>query len=534
MRTKLLLLALFAFNFSIGQSTSSDFTAEINLPNIPDVSSEAEIGANGFQFEVLGAGVNTKYSEFGSGFFMNKLIMVSSKKIGGLAKIDPKTNEAYKDLFCLDIEDNGQLSSPLLFSRILNTKDSEDQLTFSPDRKTVYFTRSSQENSLEYKLYKAELEQDSHGNWINQKLLSINDKNVSIETPYMSPKGDKLYFSSNRADSFGGYDIYVSEVMPDGSLGTPKNLGPNVNTASDEKYPALSLDSKYLYFSSKGHQNIGGYDVFISRILKTGYKAPRNLGNTINTRFDEVAYFLAARYKGYMSSNKPNGKGRHDIYTVTRNKVEQSLKGTVVDSETRIKLPNTLVIVKDEDGIEVARKLTDESGRFSFEVVPFENYTISTEKDGFINKTFNFFSSKGFDTVYNKNLELETTEPVIAEVDDKLAIVIENIYFDFNKWNLKEESHISMNKIVKVLTENPEMKLAINAHTDNKGSDSYNLKLSDRRAVSAVKYLIKNGISKNRLKSKGYGEREPIIDCKANCTDEELQANRRVEFIILD
>lgn len=542
MKTKLFVIICLISNFIFSQSASNAIASNINNTTKPNLTfskslnTANEIGTNGFEFEVLDAGVNTKYSEIGTGFFRNKLIMVSSKKLGGLAKIDYNTNEAYKELFCLDISENGALSRPLLFSRKLNTNDSEDQLTFSPDQKTVYFTRSSRDNSLEYKLYKATLEEGSHGNWINEELLSINKNNVSIETPFLNRTGDKLYFSSNMPGSIGGFDLYVSNINADGTLDTPKNLGHTINTTSDEKYPSLSIDGKHLYFSSKGHQNLGGYDLFVSRILSDKYKAPRNLGNTINTSYDEIAYFLATKNKGYVSSNKPNGKGSYDIYTAVNDEIAQSLKGTAIDLVTKIKLPNTLVVLKDEDDNEIARQLTDASGSFSFDnIEPFELYTLSTEKDGFKNGSFEFLANRNFDTTYNKNLELNTTEPVITEVDDELRIVLENIYFDFAKYSIKEESTISLNKILKVLNDKPDIKLAINAHTDSRGNNAYNLKLSNKRAASAVKYLIKNGIDKNRLTSKGYGETKPLIDCASkSCTDEEHQSNRRIEFVILD
>lgn len=533
MRTKLCFFIFLISNILLSQGPSN-LIASNNLSFNNSNASSKSIDANGFQFDLLDAGVNTKYSEIGSGFFRNKLIMVSSKKLGGLAKIDPNTNEAYKDLFCLNISNNGSLSLPLLFSRILNTTDSEDQLTFSPDQKTVYYTRSSKENSMEYKLYKAVLEEDSHGNWINEELLSINKEYVSIENPFMSPKGDKLYFSSNMPESIGGYDIYVSNINADGTLSNPENLGNTINTVTDEKYPSLSMDSKYLYFSSKGHNNIGGFDLFTSKILNNGYRAPRNMGNTINSQYDEIAYFLAAKNKGYVSSNRPNGKGGFDIYTATNEDIIQTIKGNVLDLETKIKLPNTLVILKDDEGNEVSRQLTKENATYNFNVIPFESYSITTQKDGFKDGDFKFTTTRSYNTSYSKDLELYTTEPVITKVEDELRIVLENIYFDFNKWRVKEESFISLNKVIKVLKEHPEMKLVINAHTDNKGRNSYNLNLSKRRAASAVTYLINNGISKNRLQSKGYGETKPKIDCKNECTDENLQINRRVEFVILE
>jgi len=533
MKTKLSLFIclISALAFSQGSyivANNFSYKSTDNIPNTIEI-----VGSNGYDFELLDAGVNSKFSEFASGFFRNKLIVVSSKKLGSIAKKDPSTNEAYKNLFCLDIDENGHLSSPQLFSRILNTKANEDQLAFSPDQKTVYYTRSSKDNSLEYKLYKAVLEEDSHGNWINEELVHFNGYKTSIEHPYISPKGDKLYFSSNMADTIGGYDLYVCDINPDGSLSDPENLGSTINTKQDEKYPSLSKDGKYLYFSSKGHNNIGGFDLFVSKILSTSYKTPRNLGNTINTEYDEVAYFLAAKNKGYISSNRPNGKGGYDIYTAVNEEVNQTLKGKVLDLETKIKLPNTLIILKDEEGNEIARQITKEDASYNFGVMPFEDYIITTEKDGFKNANFNFSAYKNYETSYLKDLELETTEPLIAEVEEAYRILIENIYFDFAKYTIREESNISLNKIVKVLKEHPEMNLAIHAHTDNKGKETYNLKLSKKRAISAYEYLIANGISQDRLETKGFGESKPLIDCKNKCSQEDLQTNRRVEFIVI-
>lgn len=539
MKKILLIFICFASHALYSQDSSTPIkttvVSEKSLKQPPTYLKNNNIGANGFNFELLDAGVNSKYSEFGSGFFRNKLILVSSKKIGGFAKIDPNTNEAYKELYCLDVSNNGSLSSPFLFSRILNTSDSEDQLAFSPDQKTVYYTRSSKENSLEFKLFRAELEEDSHGNWINAELLDINKEGVSIEDPFLNATGDKLYFSSNGSNSFGGYDLFVSTVNKDGSLNTPKNLGLSINTTYDEKYPALSKDGKYLYFSSRGHQSFGGFDLFVSRILNTSYKTARNMGYTINTSYDEVAYFLAAKNKGYVSSNKPNGKGNFDIYTAVNKEIEQSIKGKTIDLITQIKLPNTLVVLTDEDNNEVARQVTSTIGTYLFKnIIPFETYTLTTHKEGFKDKSFLFLANRTLETTYTKNLELDRTKATITKINDELRIVLENVYFDYAKYSIKEESTISLTKLIKVLNDNPEIKLAINAHTDTRGNKAYNLKLSSKRATSALRYLIKNGIDKSRLRSKGYGETKPLIDCfTKSCTEQEHQANRRIEFVIL-
>ena len=183
MKTKLCFF-VFLVSFFMYSQDSSTLVAN-NIFSIANKTSKSSaLGSSGFEFVLLDAGINSKYSEFGSGFFRDKLILVSSKKIGGLAKIDSNTNEAYKELFYFDVSASGALSSPGLFSTALNSDGSEDQLTFSPDEKTVYFTRSTKENSLEYKLYKADFDEESRDKWVNIQLLDINKTCVSIESPF--------------------------------------------------------------------------------------------------------------------------------------------------------------------------------------------------------------------------------------------------------------------------------------------------------------------------------------------------------------
>ncbi|NCO64461.1 MAG: OmpA family protein [Flavobacteriales bacterium] len=540
MKTNFLYGFFFISTFMFAQTTEELVLVDHNLNeinNLLKVKSPSEpdaISDNGFNFEILDAGVNSKYSEFCSGFFRNKVIMVSSKKLGPLAKIDPKTGEGYQDLYCLDVDKNGRLSRPLLFSRILNTKYNEGQLSFSPNQKTVYFTRSTKNVSNRYKLYKADLEEDSHGNWVNEELLSINKEYVSIENPYLNSTGDKLYFSANMPDSYGGFDLYVCDVLPNGDLSEPVNLGNTVNSEKDEKYPSLSKDSKYFYFSSKGHLNFGGYDVFESKILKNGYSKPRNMGNTINTIFDEVAYILAAKNKGYVTSNRRNGKGGYDLYTAINDEVIQNLKGKVFDIKSKTILPNSVVILKDEEGTEISRYITGTDAAYSFNVKPFENYNITVSMEGFNELNLDFLANRGTKTTYFKNLELVSIVPKNNDVERELRLLADNIFFDSNKYDIKKELYRVMNKIIYILKEHPEMRLAIDAHTDNVGNDAYNLNLSNNRAASVLNYLVTNGISKDRLQSKGYGETKPVIDCKNNCSEENLQTNRRVELVILN
>lgn len=520
MKTKFLIVTTLVPFLFFGQ------TATMAFQNQNKNLESTEIGPNGYNFELVDAGENSKYSDFCSGFFRNKLIAVSSKKVGDFAKKDPNTKEAYKELYCLDMSNKGYLSNALLFSSTLNTRASEDQIAFTPDQKTAYFTRSTRKKSLEFKLFKATLEKNESGNWINEELLDINEEGASIETPFINAAGDKLYFASNRSGTLGGYDIFVAPIQSDGSLGTPKNLGSNVNTASDEKYPSLSQDGKYLYFSSKGHRNLGGFDLFASRILKTGYKTPRNMGNTINTRFDEVAYYASSKDSAYVSSNKPENIGSFDIYIALNKSYKQDIKGEVTHHITNDKLSNTLIVLLDEDRNEITRQLTGPTGSFHFEnITPFETYFLSTFKNGFKDEDFEFTANKTVETTYIKNLELNPEIPVI---------IIDNIYFDYDGYSLRKESTGSLLKIVELLKQNPNTELIINAHTDVRGKKKYNYRLSRKRSKAVMKYLVKNGIDKARLTPRNHGEVRPIINCNVTpCTEKDHQTNRRIEFEIL-
>ncbi len=531
----LLTLVLFCGNLAFGQD-SYDISFN-DLGSIDTILNKVEgkenIKENNVaDFSILTTAINTKYSEIGSGLFKNKLILVSSKKIGAIGTgVDPNTNQPYTNLFCVDVKESGQLTRPLLFSRILNTKDNEGMVAFSEDENTIYFTRSTRENPENYQIYSAVLQENSVGNWVDIKKLSISSDLYSVENPFL--KDNKLYFSSNKLGGFGGFDLYVSEIKKDGTLSEPKNLGNVVNTDKDDKFPFVTKEGKYLYFSSKGHQTVGGFDVFASRIINDDYKAPNNLGYEINSEDNEIAFFLAKDNVGYVSSDKDSGKGGFDIYRFFKEDIKQLIQGVVVDAETQIPLPNSEVILVDEEGREIGRQITNDKAEYNFPVVPFDTYTITTLKDGFEDSIVDFVAEKGSRHTYTYNLELKPTKASIVEVEDRLIIDIENIYFDFDRWTIKDESTISLNKVVDILKGNPDINIEINAHTDNKGNNKYNLNLSKKRAASAMQYLIGQGIDANRLASHGYGETQLLINCKKDCTKAEDQINRRIEFVII-
>lgn len=329
MKNSLLLIAsLVLSSVTFGQGPSNTYNNKLTTPgkvSSNKIVSAMELGNNGFEFSknTPGKKINTKYSEFVSGIYKDKVIITSSKKIGGLAKIDKNTNEAYQMLYTTDTNKEGTLKQPLLFSKITSNKGTnEGQVAFSKDGQTLYYTRSTKKDPNVYKLYRASLQPKflkkaknivSQGNWSKDTVSAINKKRYSIENPFVSPDGKQLYFASDMPGTLGGLDIFVAPIKKDGSLGTPVNLGAEINTTLNDSYPSISRDGETLFFSSQGHINLGGFDIFKSKIIGDKYETAVNLGNTINSKSDQVALFLSEDNKGYVSSNKVAGERGFDI-----------------------------------------------------------------------------------------------------------------------------------------------------------------------------------------------------------------------------
>ena len=398
-----------AFCTLFSYNTASVLPSELTEASFFKTSNEdTNIKRSGLEFTVQGSNINTKYSEFSSGTFRNKLIMVSSKKIGGFGNgIDNYTNEPYTELFCLDIEKNGEISNPLLFSRILNTKHNEGHVTFSPDETVIYYTRSHRENSANYQLYIAYLEANSHGNWKNERQLTLN-ATYSIENPQVSPDGQQLYFSSNKPGGHGGFDLYVAPIQRDGSIGTPKNLGSGINSAKDEKYPVFNNDDNAFYFASNGHEGFGGFDLFMTNQKGRNFSEPVNLGETVNSSDDDLALTFISESKGFFSSDRTGGKGSYDIYSFDVAPISQTIQGIILDSETNEPILDAEVILFDVDGNKLASQKTGEDAHFSFGIKALETYKIKVFKSGFDLLNVDFEANKAEKVTYKKVLYLSS------------------------------------------------------------------------------------------------------------------------------
>ncbi len=350
-------------------------------------------------------------------------------------------------------------------------------------------------------------------------------------TPSLSPDKRDLYFSSDRPGGYGGRDIYVSHRTEKG-WSKPENLGPEINTPGDESTPFIHADNQTLYFNSSG---LPGYsekpDLFVTRKQPDGkWSKPENLGYPINTIGDEGSMIVDADGKtAYYSSDKIDSKGGLDIYTFELRKDLRPLKtlwakGKVYDKKTGSGLPSTLLLTDVNTQQTISRLQTDEDGNYLITLPVGKNYAFNVHRKGYLFYSENFdMNSVSSDSVYNIDIPLE---PIEANA----KVVLKNVFFDTKKTDLKPESISELDNVVRLMNENPNMKVQISGYTDNVGTPPDNLKLSNGRALSVVNYLVAKGVKKERLTSKGFGETDPVA---TNDTEEGRAMNRRTELRVV-
>ena len=487
--------------------------------------------------------LNTKYSDFGSFEKDNKLYFYSTwvkDSITNEKELYELNNEPYLNIFEseITIENNKKVfSNAAKLNSEINTKnDHEGLVTITNDGKTMYFTRNNvnkkekrrynKSGSSNLKLYKA-TKVDS--TWTNIEELPFNNENFDFTAPTLTPDNKTLIFSSNMDTGYGQTDLYKVAINDDGTFGEPINLGPKINTEGNEKFPFVAKDST-LYFSSDANINLGLLDIFESNILKTSTNIEvKNLGAPFNSSFDDFCYFIDTETNtGYFSSNREGGQGGDDIYAFGKLKCEQIVKGLIRDELTNELLSKATVSLINIDGKILERYQTKEDGYYEFKIDCEKTYTILAEKPIYRPDNIEFETS----SINQEETEIDLSlKPLIIDNE----IVINPIFFDFDKSNIRPDAAYELENIVAVMREHPKMVIKIESHTDSRGNDSYNMKLSDRRAKSTRDYLFSRGIAKDRIQSAiGYGESQILNRCKngVKCTDEEHEENRRSKFII--
>lgn len=486
----------------------------------------------GLYFDVSDAGYNSDQAEIGATFYKNKLIILSNKK-RGMSNIvrNPHTNQYYKGVFCADIKEDESLSYPLVFSKIFNADGDQGGVAFTPDQNTVYFTRTKKGKQNTYSIYKANLDLNSKYYWSNIKELAFNDESYSVETPFIGSESNKIYFSSNMPGGFGGFDIYEATLNEKGEIVNPRNLGAEINSDKDEKYPFVSQNGKHFYFSSNASGGFGGYDVYRTSVINGEYANRINLGNKLNTTNDDVSFMLHTETSGYVSSNDRNNPDNFNVYKFRLLDAPQQHQIVVTDAETQRPIAQAAVVVKDEFGTEVAQAVTDAKGFVKTDLEMLTSYTVTVSGTGLetSENTFAVINNNNGTNTHLKSVSVAKVKPI--EIKNN-TIVIENIFFDFDKATIKSESINTLNRLVEFLKEKSDIKVSINAHTDDKGTNEYNQNLSVRRAASVMSYLQTNGITSERMTYQGHGEAAPKVNCAPDCTKAQDQANRRVEFIV--
>lgn len=478
----------------------------------------------------LGKGINTNYNEYWPSVSADNQSIVFTRLIPKNPNIALSINNSQEDIFESHQVDSIWSKAKELGSPI-NTFDNEGNQSLSADGNFMFFTACNRPTgSGGCDLYFSKKEGDQ---WSAPYSLgpTVNTKYKEAH-PSISPDGRTLYFSSNRPEGKGGMDLWVTRLDDQGKWSTPLNLGDSINTKGNEEAPFIHHDNQTLYFSSNGHIGMGGTDLYLSRIYPNGnWSKPLNLGYPINTYLDETGLVVepGGAY-AYYSSDRVKERGmdlyRFELPLIARPVETTYMRGNVFDSETKQPLSARFELIDLHTKLVISRALSSSSnGQFLISIPTDKQYALNVSKKKYL------FFSKHFEI---KGVH-EKTEPYLVDIAlqpirQGSKAVLNNIFFETAKAELKIESEAELDRLVKFLNDNPSVTIEIGGHTDNVGSDTDNLTLSSQRAFSVVSYLTSKGITENRLKPEGYGETQPIGD---NNTTEGRALNRRTEVKIL-
>jgi outer membrane protein OmpA-like peptidoglycan-associated protein/tetratricopeptide (TPR) repeat protein len=425
---------------------------------------------------------------------------------------------------------NGQWSLSKSLAGNINTNQNEGAQNISQDGQWLIFTGCNFPDGLgSCDLYISYLTPDG---WSTPENLgdSINTEYWE-SAPSLSPDKRDLYFASNRPGGYGGNDIYVSHRRADGRWGEPENLGPVINTVGNDAAPFIHADNQSLYFTSDGHPGYGGDDLFVSRKGPDGtWGKPENLGYPINTIENEGSLVIAADGRtAYYASDRADSRGGLDLYTFElRSDIRPAqtlwIKGKVFDRSTRKGLPSSVELTDLSTKQMVSKLQTDETGNYLITLPKGKDYAFNVNRKGYLFFSENFpLSREQGDTAYNIDIPLQ---PIEANA----VIVLKNIFFDLNKYELRPESQVELDEVVTLMKDNPTVKIQINGHTDNSGKQSDNMTLSENRAKAVTSYLLAKGIAAARLSFKGWGDTQPVAD---NATEQGRSLNRRTELKVI-
>lgn len=492
---------------------------------------------SGYEIQAV-ENINTSQSDFGPVFYDGGVVFTSDRSSQtGEGKQYGWTGNGYLNI--LESKPNtglgywGEMEAPTEFGERINQEYHDGPATFTADGNTIYITRSffgkakreGNAKTNQLKIYSAT---KANGKWTELKPFFLNSTEFSVGHPSISTDGSRLYFVSDMHGGFGGTDIWMCKAENKG-WSQPENLGPVINTAGNEMFPVIQADGS-LYFSSEGHAGYGALDIFKSTNQNGIWSTPENLYTPINSSFDDFALaFNQSADGGLFSTNRPGGPGNDDIYAFRKPAKTEPIyiTGFVKDKTTQLPVQDaTVFLLNPATGLVKVLK-TNAEGMYQTRIDKPQTYVVKAMKPDFIADCSPIplaLFKAGITSVSARDLLL-----------DKLIINktfrIENIYYNFDRYNIRKDAKPELDKLVSIMNENP-INVELGSHTDSRGSDSYNLKLSQKRAASVVKYIISAGIDESRITAKGYGETMLTNNCGNGvpCSATEHQANRRTEF----
>ena len=572
------------------------------------------------------AEINSPYSDFGPAFFINGQVVFASSRGDGTKHqaMYNWNNQPFLNMYQCDIAPDSSLKGARVMGQDMTSRLHEGTMTYNPSTNVIYYTKENLRKgdfdkvkggrrNLGIYSIKYNTAEKTFG---DEEAFAFNNRNYSFGNPTLTPDGKRMYFVSDMPGGSGGTDLYYSD-WKDSLWASPVNCGSKVNTLGDELFP-FALSNDMLYFSSNGHLSMGGLDVFYTNPNDTS--GVKNIGYPGNSHYDDFGLIcFPNETKGYLSSNRPGGKGDDDIYEFSIQAVEEVLvSGVVRDKSTLEPVANATVMIPAEDGSMLQVK-TDENGQYRIKV-PYkdvieleasktmylpgkasrkadprssymEDLNIEIQKIDWMTSGKVIYDADGkpaigaivilneltggdtlaLDTIsitgtgaymwplqanktyltialkegYSRMTEkfatnnpaqkVHTRDFKLFKLEKNTTVKVDNIYYDYNSAVLKPESATELNKLVAILRDNPTMRIELGSHSDSRGGDAYNLTLSEKRAKSAVDYLIGQGVAKERMVSKGYGETVLLNQCDdgVKCTDEQHAVNRRTEFKVL-
>jgi peptidoglycan-associated lipoprotein len=523
--------AQFASYASNGGNRALAARAEVEGKN---ALASKEIAAMKNLYEVAPAdALNSAGSDFGGTMMASTGELVFASGRDGKKYLG--NGENFTDLYAIKF-DNAATMTGGTARKLEGPFNSENKLeasaTYTPDGKTMVFARSNDGSKKGYLSVDLWISYYKAGAWSEPILANINDRTADDFAPAFAPDGTTLYFASGRKGGQGGNDLYRATLGPNGRFSPAENLGESINSAGNDNFPGVAPDGT-LYFASDGRPGVGKLDIFM---VKGG--KPMNLGSDVNSPADDFAPVPLTNESGLFSSNRAGGKGSDDEYMYKKKALKLVTfyaDGTVLErddkAKTTLPVAGANVTVTSANG-QRQTATSGPDGKFSVKLDSVTNYSFIAERPG------DFAARTSLNTSGRKPSQAQLTDPMndvklpvtltLNKIILAKAIEVKDILYDYNKFDIRPDAAIRLDTLVQTLVDNPKISIELSSHTDQRGKDAYNLKLSQQRAQAAVDYIVSKGIDKARITAKGYGETRPVV--LKPTTEEEYQRNRRTEF----